>query len=113
MPSGTTKKKKKKSEGRAFKQKFTYSGHCLLILYENCRELEDKKKIQNLLALVGTDIGEVTYFYKEPPNKVSNPLYSRVGMAFTKYKLGSIIRTILVLVKEARRRISYGSLTFT
>ncbi|XP_020948150.1 coiled-coil domain-containing protein 77 isoform X2 [Sus scrofa] len=35
------------------------------------RELEDKKKIQNLLALVGTDSGEVTYFYKEPPNKVS------------------------------------------
>lgn len=39
--------------------------------YENCRELEDKKKIQNLLALVGTDTGEVTYFYKEPPHKVS------------------------------------------
>ncbi|XP_073645275.1 coiled-coil domain-containing protein 77 isoform X3 [Tursiops truncatus] len=38
---------------------------------QNCRELEDKKKIQNLLALVGTDTGEVTYFYKEPPNKVS------------------------------------------
>lgn len=38
---------------------------------ENCRELEDKKKIQNLLALVGADTAEVTYFYKEPPNKVS------------------------------------------
>ncbi|XP_034790970.1 coiled-coil domain-containing protein 77 isoform X1 [Pan paniscus] len=34
-------------------------------------ELEDKKKIQNLLALVGTDAGEVTYFCKEPPHKVT------------------------------------------
>ncbi|KAJ8790827.1 hypothetical protein J1605_020921 [Eschrichtius robustus] len=49
--------------------------HVLRLYSENdrlrIRELEDKKKIQNLLALVGTDIGEVTYFYKEPPNKVS------------------------------------------
>ncbi|KAL4701693.1 hypothetical protein H8959_015697 [Pygathrix nigripes] len=37
----------------------------------NCRELEDKNKIQNLLALVGTDAGEVTYFCKEPPHKVT------------------------------------------
>lgn len=43
----------------------------MCLLSENCRELEDKKKIQSLLALVGTDTGEVTYFYKEPPNKVS------------------------------------------
>uniref|UniRef100_G7PJJ4 Coiled-coil domain containing 77 n=1 Tax=Macaca fascicularis TaxID=9541 RepID=G7PJJ4_MACFA len=35
------------------------------------RELEDKNKIQNLLALVGTDAGEVTYFCKEPPHKVT------------------------------------------
>ena len=60
----------------------------MLILYENCRELEDKKKIQNLLALVGTDTGEVTYFYKEPPNKVSPPLYSKVDKAFTKCRRG-------------------------
>ncbi|XP_047643806.1 coiled-coil domain-containing protein 77 isoform X1 [Phacochoerus africanus] len=49
--------------------------HVLRLYSENdrlrIRELEDKKKIQNLLALVGTDSGEVTYFYKEPPNKVS------------------------------------------
>uniref|UniRef100_A0A8B9Y023 Coiled-coil domain containing 77 n=1 Tax=Bos mutus grunniens TaxID=30521 RepID=A0A8B9Y023_BOSMU len=49
--------------------------HVLRLYSENdrlrIRELEDKKKIQNLLALVGTDTGEVTYFYKEPPNKVS------------------------------------------
>uniref|UniRef100_A0A663ERR0 Coiled-coil domain containing 77 n=1 Tax=Aquila chrysaetos chrysaetos TaxID=223781 RepID=A0A663ERR0_AQUCH len=36
------------------------------------RELEDRKKIQHLLALVGTDRGEVTYFHKEPPHKASS-----------------------------------------
>ncbi|XP_062050616.1 coiled-coil domain-containing protein 77 isoform X2 [Lepus europaeus] len=49
--------------------------HVLRLYSENdrlrIRELEDKKKIQSLLALVGTDTGEVTYFYKEPPHKVS------------------------------------------
>ncbi|XP_064011735.1 coiled-coil domain-containing protein 77 isoform X2 [Pogoniulus pusillus] len=35
------------------------------------RELEDRKKIQHLLALVGPDLGEVTYFHKEPPHKVT------------------------------------------
>ncbi|KAM8820002.1 coiled-coil domain-containing protein 77 [Eudromia elegans] len=35
------------------------------------RELEDRKKIQHLLALVGPDKGEVTYFHKEPPHKVT------------------------------------------
>ncbi|XP_057246062.1 coiled-coil domain-containing protein 77 [Malurus melanocephalus] len=34
------------------------------------RELEDRKRIQQLLALVGTD-EEVTYFRKEPPQKVT------------------------------------------
>nr|XP_044993468.1 coiled-coil domain-containing protein 77 isoform X1 [Jaculus jaculus] len=51
--------------------------HVLRLYSENdrlrIRELEDKKKIQNLLALVGTDTGEVTYFYKEPPHKVIIP----------------------------------------
>lgn len=60
----------------------------MLTLYENCRELEDKKKIQNLLALVGTDTGEVTYFYKEPPNKVSNIWYGMVSMIFYKMQAG-------------------------
>lgn len=80
--------------------------------YENCRELEDKKKIQNLLALVGTtDTGEVTYFYKEPPNKVSNLWYSMVSLTlFIRHRLGSIIRAILVLAKEDRRRISCHNL---
>ncbi|NXL94021.1 CCD77 protein, partial [Alectura lathami] len=36
------------------------------------RELEDRKKIQHLLALVGTDVGEVTYFHKELPHKASS-----------------------------------------
>ncbi|XP_013375670.1 PREDICTED: coiled-coil domain-containing protein 77 [Chinchilla lanigera] len=49
--------------------------HVLRLYAENdrlrIRELEDKQKIQNLLALVGTDTREVTYFYKEPPSKVS------------------------------------------
>ncbi|XP_056272778.1 coiled-coil domain-containing protein 77 isoform X2 [Pseudoliparis swirei] len=35
------------------------------------RELEDRKKIQHLLALVGTDEGEITYFHREPPHKVT------------------------------------------
>ncbi|XP_035280863.1 coiled-coil domain-containing protein 77 [Anguilla anguilla] len=37
------------------------------------RELEDRKKIQHLLALVGPDVGEITYFYREPPHKVTIP----------------------------------------
>uniref|UniRef100_A0AAY4B0T8 Coiled-coil domain-containing protein 77 n=1 Tax=Denticeps clupeoides TaxID=299321 RepID=A0AAY4B0T8_9TELE len=34
------------------------------------RELEDRKKIQHLLALVGPDAGEITYFHREPPHVV-------------------------------------------
>ncbi|XP_003202506.1 coiled-coil domain-containing protein 77 [Meleagris gallopavo] len=49
--------------------------HVLRLYSENdrlkIRELEDRKKIQHLLALVGTDVGEVTYFHKEPPHKVT------------------------------------------
>lgn len=40
------------------------------LLLPLCRELEDRKKIQHLLALVGTDAGEITYFHREPPHKV-------------------------------------------
>ncbi|XP_019345103.1 coiled-coil domain-containing protein 77 isoform X5 [Alligator mississippiensis] len=47
--------------------------HVLRLYSENdrlkIRELEDRKKIQHLLALVGTDTGEITYFHKEPPHK--------------------------------------------
>ncbi|XP_055011451.1 coiled-coil domain-containing protein 77 isoform X2 [Boleophthalmus pectinirostris] len=35
------------------------------------RELEDRKKIHHLLALVGPDAGEITYFHREPPHKVA------------------------------------------
>ncbi|KFV50457.1 Coiled-coil domain-containing protein 77, partial [Tyto alba] len=49
--------------------------HVLRLYSENdrlkIRELEDRKKIQHLLDLVGTDKGEVTYFHKEPPHKAS------------------------------------------
>ncbi|KAI5627114.1 coiled-coil domain-containing protein 77 isoform X1 [Silurus asotus] len=37
------------------------------------KELEDRKKIQHLLALVGPDAGEITYFHREPPHKVTIP----------------------------------------
>ncbi|XP_029455797.1 coiled-coil domain-containing protein 77 isoform X2 [Rhinatrema bivittatum] len=51
--------------------------HVLRLYSENdrlkIRELEDRKKIQQLLALVGNDTGEMTYFFKEPPNKVTIP----------------------------------------
>ncbi|NXU62828.1 CCD77 protein, partial [Horornis vulcanius] len=33
------------------------------------RELEDRRKIQQLLAILGTNKGEATYFHKEPPHK--------------------------------------------
>ncbi|KAM6321688.1 coiled-coil domain-containing protein 77 [Aegotheles albertisi] len=49
--------------------------HVLRLYAENdrlkIRELEDRKKIQHLLASVGADKGEVTYFHKEPPHKVT------------------------------------------
>ncbi|XP_072001067.1 coiled-coil domain-containing protein 77 isoform X2 [Engystomops pustulosus] len=58
--------------------------HVLRLYSENdrlkIRELEDRKKIQRLLALVGTGGGEITYFHKEPPNKVTiaqRPLQTR------------------------------------
>lgn len=34
------------------------------------RELEDRKKIQQLLTLVGSEEEALTYFHKEPPHKV-------------------------------------------
>ncbi|XP_032077882.1 coiled-coil domain-containing protein 77 isoform X2 [Thamnophis elegans] len=51
--------------------------HVLRLYAENdrlkIRELDDRKKIQHLLALLGTDEGEITYFHQEPPNKVTIP----------------------------------------
>ncbi|XP_077979112.1 coiled-coil domain-containing protein 77-like [Glandiceps talaboti] len=47
--------------------------HVLRLYSENdrlkIRELEDRKKIQHLLALAGSGSDEVTYFHKEPPSK--------------------------------------------
>uniref|UniRef100_A0A4W4GUY2 Coiled-coil domain containing 77 n=1 Tax=Electrophorus electricus TaxID=8005 RepID=A0A4W4GUY2_ELEEL len=37
------------------------------------KELEDRKKIHHLLALVGPDTGAITYFHREPPHKVIIP----------------------------------------
>lgn len=39
------------------------------LIFWQIRELEDKKKIQQLLALSGTPDSEITYFHKEPPAK--------------------------------------------
>ncbi|XP_007503855.1 coiled-coil domain-containing protein 77 isoform X2 [Monodelphis domestica] len=51
--------------------------HVLRLYSENDRlkikELEDRKRIQHLLTLVGTASREVTYFYKEPIHKVTVP----------------------------------------
>ncbi|XP_067907217.1 coiled-coil domain-containing protein 77 isoform X2 [Heterodontus francisci] len=49
--------------------------HALRLYAENdrlkIRELEDRKKIQHLLALVGPEAEVTTYFHKEPPHKVT------------------------------------------
>ncbi|XP_074646246.1 coiled-coil domain-containing protein 77-like [Tubulanus polymorphus] len=51
--------------------------HVLRLYAENdrlkIRELEDRKKIQHLLALNGATESEITYFLKEPPAKVIVP----------------------------------------
>lgn len=51
--------------------------HVLRLYAENdrlkIRELEDRKKILHLLTLVEPDNEEITYFYKEPPDKVTIP----------------------------------------
>ncbi|XP_067856053.1 coiled-coil domain-containing protein 77 isoform X1 [Heptranchias perlo] len=51
--------------------------HALRLYAENdrlkIRELEDRKKIQHLLALVGPEAEAITYFHKEPPHKVTIP----------------------------------------
>ncbi|XP_059833690.1 coiled-coil domain-containing protein 77 isoform X1 [Hypanus sabinus] len=51
--------------------------HALRLYAENdrlkIRELEDRKKIQHLLTLVGSEEEALTYFHKEPPHKVIIP----------------------------------------
>uniref|UniRef100_A0A8B9RNE3 Coiled-coil domain containing 77 n=1 Tax=Astyanax mexicanus TaxID=7994 RepID=A0A8B9RNE3_ASTMX len=63
------------------------------------KELEDRKKIQHLLALVGPDVGEITYFHREPPHKVAIPqkkLQPRTQefAKRAKPKLGSLVHAI-------------------
>ncbi|NWX83827.1 CCD77 protein, partial [Nothoprocta pentlandii] len=56
------------------------------------RELEDRKKIQHLLALVGSDRGEVTYFHKEPPHKVT--VLQRPAKSTDPHERNGISRTV-------------------
>ncbi|NXD90718.1 CCD77 protein, partial [Chaetorhynchus papuensis] len=57
------------------------------------RELEDRKRIQQLLALLGTDDGEVTYFHKEPPHKAS-PIFLWISSLDCKMNILGIERNI-------------------
>ncbi|NXG27610.1 CCD77 protein, partial [Dromaius novaehollandiae] len=70
--------------------------HVLRLYSENdrlkIRELEDRKKIQHLLALVGTDKGEVTYFHKEPPHKVT--VLQRPAKSRDPHERNGISRTV-------------------
>ncbi|GCC37623.1 hypothetical protein chiPu_0016128 [Chiloscyllium punctatum] len=54
--------------------------HALRLYAENdrlkIRELEDRKKMQHLLALVGPEAETVTYFHREPPHKVTVPQHT-------------------------------------
>ncbi|XP_069759390.1 coiled-coil domain-containing protein 77 isoform X2 [Narcine bancroftii] len=56
---------------------FQERDHVLRLYAENdrlkIRELEDRKKIQHLLTLVGSEEEALTYFHKEPPHKVIVP----------------------------------------
>ncbi|NXX80023.1 CCD77 protein, partial [Urocolius indicus] len=60
--------------------------HVLRLYSENdrlkIRELEDRKKIQHLLALVGTDKGEVTYFHREPPHMASYGFFLQISASY-------------------------------
>ncbi|XP_035677389.1 coiled-coil domain-containing protein 77-like [Branchiostoma floridae] len=51
--------------------------HVLRLYSENdrlkIRELEDRKRIQHLLSLSGPENGDITYFHREPPAKVTIP----------------------------------------
>ncbi|XP_078678168.1 coiled-coil domain-containing protein 77-like [Branchiostoma floridae x Branchiostoma belcheri] len=51
--------------------------HVLRLYAENdrlkIRELEDRKRIQHLLSLSGPETGDITYFHREPPAKVTIP----------------------------------------
>ncbi|NXH44473.1 CCD77 protein, partial [Dicaeum eximium] len=75
------------------------------------RELEDRKKIQQLLAILGTDEGEVTYFHKEPPHKAIGTEKSTSKPTAKRGKLGSSERyqkddeTLLLQVKALQAQM--------
>ncbi|KAL8222172.1 UNVERIFIED_CONTAM: Coiled-coil domain-containing protein 77 [Gekko kuhli] len=81
--------------------------HVLRLYAENdrlkIRELEDRKKIQHLLALVGPDNGEITYFHKEPPHKVTIP--QRLTKSRDPYERSehSALRTALGFVASSKK----------
>lgn len=64
------------------------------------RELEDRKKIQHLLALVGPDTGEITYFHREPPHKVNTSsqayLVAEILICQTQRQLITLIKAVLI-----------------
>lgn len=63
------------------------------------RELEDRKKIQHLLALVGPDTGEITYFHREPPHKVHASLQTLLlGLGDLSNLLITLIKAVLSVV---------------
>ncbi|NXF17802.1 CCD77 protein, partial [Rhodinocichla rosea] len=74
------------------------------------RELEDRKKIQQLLAILGADEGEITYFHKEPPHKASTEKSASKAAAKVE-KLRSSVReqkdddTLLLQVKALQAQI--------
>uniref|UniRef100_A0A8B9GJV7 Uncharacterized protein n=1 Tax=Amazona collaria TaxID=241587 RepID=A0A8B9GJV7_9PSIT len=86
---------------------FQEKEHVLRLYSENdrlkIRELEDRKKIQYLLALVGTDKGEVMYFHKEPPHKRNSvEVAAAVSCQNTGEKpspLGKVVSSISKIVK--------------
>uniref|UniRef100_A0A7N9AVS3 Coiled-coil domain containing 77 n=1 Tax=Mastacembelus armatus TaxID=205130 RepID=A0A7N9AVS3_9TELE len=70
------------------------------------RELEDRKKIQHLLALVGPDAGEITYFHREPPHKSSRRTKSTDGIngeSLEKYKNDN--QTLLLQVEALQAQM--------
>ncbi|XP_072528032.1 coiled-coil domain-containing protein 77 isoform X2 [Salminus brasiliensis] len=67
------------------------------------KELEDRKKIQHLLALVGPDVGEITYFHREPPHKVTIP---QKKLQHRSQEYGKTAKPMPGSVQEGSKRLS-------
>ncbi|XP_017340876.1 coiled-coil domain-containing protein 77 [Ictalurus punctatus] len=67
------------------------------------KELEDRKKIQHLLALVGPDTGEITYFHREPPHKVTIP---QKKLQARTQEYGNVAKPTPGSSKEGSKRLS-------